>query len=212
MPIGTDELHVWRARLDTEDWPDATRLPAAERERAAALRGEALRRRWLAARWALRGVLGRYLERDPAEIELALGARGKPALAGAAPVRFNLSHSGELALVAIAREREVGVDVERIKPRHNLPGLARRALPGAEVARIEALPEEAQLVAFHAAWTRREAVAKCFGTGLGAQPPQEPVAVAALDAGPGYAAAVAIAGAAAPEPRYREARWQTLAP
>lgn len=206
MLIATDELHVWRVQLDAAGWPGAERLPAAERERAAALRGDELRRRWLAARWALRGVLASYLEHEPAAIELTQGKRGKPALAGpGGPLCFNLSHSGERALIAVTGEREVGVDLERIKPRRNLAGLARRALPAAEAARIEALPAAAALAAFHSAWTRREAVAKCFGTGLGAPPPNDPLAVAALDAGPGYAAAVAIAGEVVPPPRYRAA-------
>jgi 4'-phosphopantetheinyl transferase len=135
------------------------------------LRAEA-RGRWIAARWALRGVLGRYLRQDPAGIELRTGSLGKPMLAEKGEsLRFNLSHSGDLALVAIARGREVGVDVERI---------------GARTA------------GFYADWTRREATAKCFGTGLGAPLPDDPVILLDLDAPPGFAAAVAVSGDAAP--------------
>jgi len=211
MLVATDELHVWRARLDAAGWPGAEGLPAGERERAEGLRDGHVRRRWLAARWALRGVLGRYLEREPAAIELTLGERGKPALAGpAAALRFNLSHSGELALIAVAREREVGADVEKIKPRRNLLGLARRALSAADAAGIEALPAAAQLAAFHAAWTRREAVAKCSGAGLGGPPSEEKIAVVAVDPGPGYAAAVAVAGGEVPERQYFDATHELL--
>lgn len=165
-------LHVWHARLDGDDWPTAENLPAAERERAAAMRRADARRRWVAARWALREVLGRYLEREPGLVELRFGDRGKPMLAEPeASLRFNLSHSGELALIAIGEEREVGVDVQLLGSRP---------------------------AAFYADWTRREAVAKCHGTGLWAPLPETAVSVAELDPGPGYAAAIAIAGDAMP--------------
>jgi 4'-phosphopantetheinyl transferase len=165
-------LHVWRARLDGGGWPGAGDLPAVERERAAAMHRAEARGRWVAARWALREVLGRYLGRDPAAIELRFGERGKPMLAEpGASLRFNLSHSGELALIAIGEEREVGVDVQRTGSRP---------------------------AAFYAGWTRREAVAKCHGTGLWAPLPEAPVSVVELDAGPGYAAAAAIEGAEMP--------------
>lgn len=172
MPVPRGELHVWHASLDSDRWPGPSALPAAERDRAAKLLSAGARRRWVAARWALRGVLGRYLELEPATIDLRLGIRGKPMLAEPdAPLRFNLSHSGELALIAVAGEREVGVDVQLI---------------GAKPGKL------------YADWTRREAVAKCHGNGLWAPLPDEPVAVATFDAGTGFAAAVAIRGDAVP--------------
>lgn len=159
----------------------------------------AARERWVAARWALRGVLARYLDEDPAEIELRLGAHGKPALAApSASLRFNLSHSDDRALVAVAREREIGVDIERIAPRHDLAALAHRALEPAEAAEVIETPAGARLAAFHAAWTRREAVAKCLGTGLGAPQPSTAVAVSAIDVGPGFAAAIAVSDKSLP--------------
>lgn len=170
------ELHVWHARLDAAGWPSEEGLPAAERERAAAMHRGGARKRWVAARWALRRVLGRYLGRDPATIELRLGDRGKPFLADPdASLRFNLSHSGELALIAVAERREVGVDVQRIGSRH---------------------PPR-----FYAEWARREAIAKCHGAGLWAPLPDAEVAVAGLDTEAGFAAAVAIAGGEMPEVR-----------
>ncbi|HMJ72247.1 MAG TPA: hypothetical protein VK471_02655 [Solirubrobacterales bacterium] len=170
------ELHVWQARLDSGKWPNADALPAVERDRAARLHRPEARRRWVASRWALRGVLGRYLEREPPEIELRFGSRGKPMLAASdTPLRFNLSHSGELALIAVGGEREVGVDVQL----------------------IGAKPAE-----FYADWARREAVAKCHGTGLWAPLPDTPVAVAPLDAGSGFAAAIAVGGDEVPPLRH----------
>lgn len=134
----------------------------------------------MAARWALREVLGRYLERDPAAIELRFGERGKPMLADpGASLRFNLSHSGELALVAISEEREVGVDVQLIGSR----------------------PAQ-----FYAGWAEREAIAKCHGTGLWAPLPDAAVSVVELDAGPDHAAAVAVAGERMPPIEQFEAK------
>lgn len=174
-PLGPDpgtELHLWRAWLDSPDWPGAAGLPPVERERAGRLLRAGARRRWVASRWALRGVLGRYLGQEPAEIGLRLAERGKPLLLDAGShLRFNLSHSRELALIAVAAGREVGVDVQRIGVRP---------------------------AAFYAEWTQREAIAKCHGTGLGAPLPDAPVAVASCDAGAGFAAAIAVAAGEVP--------------
>jgi 4'-phosphopantetheinyl transferase len=157
------------------------------------------RRRWVAARWALRTVLGCYLEVEPEEVELRLGPRGKPVLAATGEsLRFNLSHSGELALIAVARGLEIGVDVERIDPRRDVLALAPRALGPEEAAAVREAPAGERSAAFHAAWTRREAVAKCLGVGLGAPLPEAAAAVSALDAGPGFAAAVAVAAGEVP--------------
>jgi 4'-phosphopantetheinyl transferase len=151
---------------------------------------------------ALRRLLGRYLDADPHEIELRAGKHGKPRLADpAAGLRFNLSHSGGIALIAVAFGVEVGVDVERIRPRRNLLRLAERALDPAAAAAVRAASPERRLAAFHAAWTRREAIAKCRGVGLWAPLPTTPVSLSPLDAGPGFAAALAVAGEAMPPVR-----------
>ena len=202
--ISAAEIHVWSAQLDSAQWPGCDRLPAEEQERAARLQCPLARGRWVASRWALREVLGRYLDRDPAEVELRIAKRGKPMLAGPTPsLRFNLSHSDGRALVAVAWQREVGVDIERIAPRRNLLSLARRALEPAEATAIEAASPEDRLAAFHAAWTRREAIAKCLGTGLWApSSDQAQTAVSPLDVGRGFAAALAVSGAHMPPHRH----------
>jgi 4'-phosphopantetheinyl transferase len=144
MPSLATDLHVWQARA----------APGA-------------------AHGALRGVLSGYLGEDPAAIELRTGERGKPMLADPdRPLHFNLSHSGGLVLIAVCRDREVGVDVQRIRRRRG------RERP----------PE------FFAEWTRREAIAKRHGVGLWAPLPDAPVAVRGLAVEPGYAAALAVAG------------------
>ncbi len=175
-PMPETELHIWHARLDASEWPGADRLPALERDRALRLLPATARRRWAASRWALRGVLARYLGGEPAGIDLRFGERGKPMLADPdTPLCFNLSHSGELALIALAAGREVGVDVQAI---------------GAKPA------------GFYADWAQREAVAKCHGVGLGAPLPDAPVAVEPVGAGAGFAAAIAISGSAIPPLRH----------
>lgn len=166
------ELHVWRVELDSEGWAGADALPSPERDRAEAISRPQARQRWVAARWALREVLGSYLGEDPEKVELRFGERGKPMLAAPGEsLRFNLSHSGELALIAVCEGREVGVDVQR-----------RGSRP----------------LDYYADWSRREAIAKCHGTGLWAPLPDEPVTVSELDAGPEFAASVAVSGTELP--------------
>jgi len=127
-------------------------------------------------------------------IELRADANGKPRLA-LAPERlsFNLSHSGDLALVAIAPGgAEVGIDVECLKPRRDLRRLAERWLPAAEAGAVAAADEAELEPVFYAAWTRYEARVKCTGTGIAGPPPGPEVVAYDLSIDDGYAAAVAI--------------------
>lgn len=160
-------VHIWRACLDDPGWPGPAELPAEERERAEQFLREEVARRWVASRWALRRVLGSYLDEEPAGVRLEIGEYGKPRLAGGGGPQFNLSHSEGLALVAVA-ELEVGVDVERIRPKR---------------------PAD-----FYVEWARREARLKCLGIGLSGPDDGRPVAVEDLDIAPEFAAAVAVAG------------------
>jgi 4'-phosphopantetheinyl transferase len=187
-----DGVHIWRAALDEAGWPEAERLPAPERERAASFLREEPGRRWVAARWALRRVLESYLEEPAAAIGLDRGENGKPRLRDGGGIEFNLSHSNGLALVAVAEGREVGVDVELIEPGRNLVALAERALPQEDAAALRAASEPDRPAVFYAAWTRYEARLKCLGTGLGTSV-DEDLAVENVAVAPGYAAAVAVA-------------------
>lgn len=201
------EVHVWRARLDGTH-PGPAGLPAAERERAAAFLRDDAAGRWVASRWALRQVLSRYLDEPAAEIALELGENDKPQLADpSSGLRFNLSHSGDLALVAVAPDREVGVDIEQIEPARDLLALAERALAPEAVAEIRAAAPDKQHLAFHRAWTRHEARLKCLGLGLTFDRfhpfPRDTgdkggnvgdgIALADLEVGQGYAGTVAVA-------------------
>ncbi|HEU4707451.1 MAG TPA: 4'-phosphopantetheinyl transferase superfamily protein [Solirubrobacterales bacterium] len=161
-----DGVHIWRAALDEAGWPGPAGLAEDERERAAAIVDERSRRRWVAARWALRRALARYRDEAAAEIELDLDERGKPRLQGGEGLEFNLSHSNGLALVAVAEGREVGLDVELIDAGRDLIALAERALEPDDAAAVRAASGSERPAVFYAAWTRHEARLKCLGTGL----------------------------------------------
>lgn len=187
-------VHIWRAALDEEGWPGPDGLPAPERERFEGFLREGQRRRWLASRWALRRVLASYLQRPAAALDLETGAHGKPRLRDGGGLEFSLSHSEGLALIAVTGAREVGVDVEAVRPREDLARLAERSLDPEAAATVRAASPERRVEVFHRAWVRHEARLKCLGVGLTGTPAAGLVATEEVEAVPGYAAAVAVAG------------------
>jgi 4'-phosphopantetheinyl transferase len=129
------------------------------------------RRRYVAARGTVRTVLGSYLGVGPGEVRFRYGQAGKPALelpAGFPDLRFNLSHSGDLGLLAVTFGREVGVDVEQMRAVTDLMGIAKRWFAEGEWRAIASLPPARQAEAFFACWTRKEAYLKARGWGIGA--------------------------------------------
>jgi 4'-phosphopantetheinyl transferase len=159
------------------------------------------------ARAALGHILTRYLDGGEAP-DLTVGAGGKPRLAEApGRLSFNLSHSGGLALVAIAAGGlEIGVDVERLKERRDLTRLAARWLPGEDAAAVAAAGgEKERRRVFYDAWTRHEARVKCTGAGLAGPAPGPEVRAWPLEVGAGYAAALALAAAERPQVVLRDA-------
>lgn len=146
-------------------------LDPGERQRLERLRGEGDGERFLLGRGALRLILGSWLGRDPAGLVLGAGPQGKPELlppseGGGPPLRFNVSHSGDLILLGFHPRRPVGVDVEQRRPVPEWQGIARRCLPPEESDAIGTLPEEQREPAFLAAWCRLEARLKARGLGL----------------------------------------------
>lgn len=139
-------------------------LGQPELERLARLRLAADRERFLLGRGVLRLTLGHWLGRDPASLVFRNGPHGKPALDGAPP--FNLSHSGDLVLLAFHGSRAVGVDVERERPGLAWQAIARRTFAPERLARLDALPAAQQEVGFLTEWCRLEAELKARGTGL----------------------------------------------
>lgn len=165
--LGAQEAQVWLVRWREGDFArDGAWLNAAERERAAAFRFAKDREAFSSARVALRRLLGANLGCAPSAVELAESPLGKPVLSGGAGgLHFNVSHSGEVALVAIAR-CEVGVDVERCRAEVDGLGLARRFFAQAEQAAILEAEGDARREVFYRCWVRKEACVKAVGHGL----------------------------------------------
>ena len=170
LGLGEDEVHVWRLPLALRREALAAlarTLDAEERARAARFHFDRDRTAYTATRGALRTLAGSYLGRRPEELELGYHAKGKPFLAApGAPLRFNVSHSGELALLAFAQGRELGVDVERRRDMRDLLSLARTSFSANEYAALCRLPPEVHLTAFFATWSRKEAFIKATGEGV----------------------------------------------
>jgi 4'-phosphopantetheinyl transferase len=213
------EIHVRSVRLDAGPRRLAVlraHLTDAEREREERLLRPGSRDRFVAARGWLREALAERLGLSPGDVPIERGPNGKPRLhrsADAGDLRFNVSHSGDWALLALADGCEVGADIERREPRRDLAALARRVLAPSELAAWEATADDAARAdRFFAIWSRKEAYAKGLGEGLGLvmrdhalQPAGDARRwvvsgggdwiVADVDAPAGYAAAVAAADA-----------------
>lgn len=199
-PPAAGEVHVWHVVLpEAEAAGVAQHLSADEEARAARFRVEAPRRRFVAARGALRRVLGDYLGEPAESFAIAPGPNGKPELAGRR-LHFSVSHSGDRALLAFACDRPLGVDLEQVRAAPDLLEIARRYFAADEAAALAAVAAPDRARAFFALWTRKEACLKVDGEGVGsglARPLDafRPVTVRDLDVAPGYCAAVAAAGA-----------------
>ncbi len=167
--LETGVVHVWRISLDQpDDKLDRFRrtLEPDELNRASRFHFEKHRRHFIVARGFLRSVVARYLEMLPEALRFSYGAYGKPELASEHVLRFNLSHSHEVALLAVALDAELGVDVEHIRADFASEEIARRFFSLAEVEVFNALPKEEQVAAFFRCWTRKEAYIKAIGKGL----------------------------------------------
>jgi 4'-phosphopantetheinyl transferase len=140
----------------------------AERERAARFRLPRDGDRFLARRALLRLLISRYLGSPAETVELRYGANGKPELAESrrAGLRFNVSHSGGLGLFAFARERDVGIDVEALRPVPEAERIAEDFFSTRERAAFRVLPTAARLESFLRRWTCKEAYLKATGEGL----------------------------------------------
>lgn len=206
------EVHVWRWDLDREEAQPAL-LPADELARAERFHFEHDARRWAASRTLLRHTLAEYLQAAPESLKFEKGPWGKPGLRGCS-LRFNLSHSGAAALLAITRGREVGVDIEEVGPKLLPEAFAPQVLSPREQAWLRDQTPEQQGRAFLTLWTAKEAYVKATGQGLSfpltrltllpkAQTDQFeafqivslcPISVCRLDAGPDCHAALALEG------------------
>lgn len=175
--LNLDEVHVWAIPLDVADSAIerfAELLSADERARAERFHFEHVRRRFIVSHGALRQLLGRYLCIEPTDVAFATDDGGKPRIVGAAKtvaqhdLHFNLSHSGEMALVTIASGVEVGVDVEQVRAISNIDRLTRRYFHAAEADEVLAAAGDQRDLLFMRCWTGKEAVVKAYGSGIGA--------------------------------------------
>lgn len=162
-------VHVWAASLN----PDAAVqrsyravLSAEEVDRAEQYRYREDRRSFECARGVLRILLGRYLDIPGDAVSFSYGEHGKPSLVEAPDWSFNVSHSGEIALVAVAGADRVGIDIEKRRPLDDPHDLAERFFSDREAEDLRNLPDGDVPTAFFNAWTRKEAFAKATGAGL----------------------------------------------
>src|ERR1044072_2828149 len=167
LSLQTGEVHVWRIELQhpgslLEKFRST--LEADELQRASRFHFEKHRSGFVVARGFLRDVLSRYLKTKPEMLRFSYGDYGKPALDGT--LTFNMSHSHEIALLAIAEDKQIGVDVEHIRADFATEDIARRFFSRSEVESFNRLPTEEQVTAFFRCWTRTEAFIKATGRGL----------------------------------------------
>jgi 4'-phosphopantetheinyl transferase len=154
----------------------ATLLSEDERARAARFHFERDRRRYQTARSLLRSLLGQYLDTPPERLRFLYGAHDKPSLEGntaeAAALSFNVSHSGDFALLAIAGAGSVGVDVEALREVEDPEELAASWMSASDRAALAGAPAAERSALLLRCWTRYEAVLKARGVGLGETTPE----------------------------------------
>jgi 4'-phosphopantetheinyl transferase len=173
VSLDWDSVHVWAVSLQVSDDTLsrlATMLVSAERRRAESFHFDRDRNRFIAGRGMLRTLLGRYLHAQPEAIWLEYGPNGKPLLAGRfarSGLQFNLTHCEDLALLAVARGRVVGVDLERIRTLNGAQEMAAFFCSPRENAEFQSLPPGERDAAFFRIWTRKEAWLKATAKGIG---------------------------------------------
>src|SRR5579872_6085667 len=170
MDLGERDVHVWCVKLIGSDEAVAAfekTLSAREADRCARFYQTPHRRAYAISHGVLRQLLGRYLGMAPEQIEFQYGRADKPELANAsADLAFNMSHSGDLAVYAFARQCQLGVDVEHVRPLPDLELVAARFFGPEERSDLLALDGQERTHAFFRCWTRKEAFIKATGDGL----------------------------------------------
>lgn len=219
LDLESHHVDVWRIslnlRIDSVKLSEST-LSADENERAARFYFPADRDRFIATHGILRDILGRYHQRKPNELTFSVNQYGKPSLIDSR-LEFNLSHSGNFALIAITEKRKIGVDVERIRTDMEFEKIASRYFSTTEISELTALPPKQRATGFFNCWTRKEAYIKAHGLGLSlpldsfdvSLTPNQPAILRAsrpepqeascwrlrsLDVDPNYAGALAVEG------------------
>ena len=191
LSLTSDQVHIWRSPLDISPCilPQLhAYLSEDEQDRAARFHFDRHRHHFIVGRGVLRVLLGKYVQQNPQDLRFEYGDRGKPYLqtpaltepnvrslgsqrplgSQARPqnLQFNVSHSGGVALYAIALNRRVGIDLEELRPMSNAAQLAKRFFTDREYAQLLSQPLDQQTLAFFRGWTRKEAYLKATGEGL----------------------------------------------
>ena len=223
VKLNNNDVHVWRdsvvqPRGKVQSFKQI--LSADEIKRAKRFLFEKDMTRFIVARGLLRTILGLYLKEEPARLSFSVSRHGKPELAsttGDRSIFFNVSHSNELVLIAFARKREIGVDIEYIRSDIAYGKIANRFFSNQENSALNCLPRHTRLKSFYACWTRKEAYLKAEGEGLSrgldsfnvSVAPDKPAALLNINndatkascwslvdlyPGDGYAAAIAVKG------------------
>lgn len=171
--LASGDVHVWLVAAGAPDIPHAhleSLVSPAEQSLCARMVRPVDKRRFIAVRAALRAILGRYFETPPSSISIAYSKSGKPFCENQAGDRgalhFNVSHAGDVAVIAVSRGLRVGIDVERMREMKSRDDILESFFSAEERAWVHSCPEEAQMDAFFRVWTRREAASKAVGTGL----------------------------------------------
>ena len=162
-------VQIWVADLEVPEWVEAaltSLLDEDEQARSRAFRFDYLRRRFIVSHAMVRSVLGEHLDVPPESLTFVAGRHGKPALAGKheGAVEFNLSHSGDRALLAVSEDGPVGVDVEQFRALRDANAIAQRILSDEEFEAFRHAVDPTLFVLDH--WTRKEAVLKACGDGI----------------------------------------------
>lgn len=220
---------VWLVRHAQSDLASVEWLDEGERARASAYRRDEDRTAFVLTRSALRRAISHETGLPPSAWAFSISAGGKPEIAnwdGWPDVRFSVSHTEGLSLIAVAHGRSVGVDVERSRPVADMGAIAAKAFNAQVAARLRALPADERTTAFLRCWTVGEAFSKATGLGIVGLGGKFPVAFVggsaepciagdlppqpnrrwhskALDVGPGYVATLVCARGAGAPPRFR---------
>jgi 4'-phosphopantetheinyl transferase len=230
LVLPRDEIHVWRASLDQPPARVAAleqTLSLDERSRVQRYRFAHDKQYFIIRRGLLRQMLGDYLDVEPGSLRFRSDPYGKPELVempGAYMPHFNVSHSRKLALFAFARDREVGVDIEYVRPVAEAEQIAGRYFSVQERDTLRDLPPDRMYEQFFTYWTRLEGYLKASGTGLagaenqGLLSPENTARslygpIYSMQPAPGYVAALAVQARAATELPLTSVRviyWQRI--
>ena len=162
-------IDIWQTELTNQaasarHW---SFLSMAEQNKAKSIKLEIQRERYIEVRALLRCVLANYLVIQPQELVISLAKYGKPYLPEQEDVHFNISHSGDHLAISVTRNNAIGIDIEQWKKQANLQALVKRCFAREEKSYWQALPDEFKQYEFYRFWTRKEALVKATGRGIG---------------------------------------------